>query len=806
MHHNHSYMCKCAYSVHSYIYSLKLWRQDWENMIIMMMKHLLLICLLVHIANGAGKPPARPVEKKWLTLHGGDPVVVANGGLSGVFPESSWGAYTYGIPQSLMGSPMLCDLKLSKDGFGYCMSKMLLQNATTVSDTFPNARKTYDVNGEKLTGWFGLDFNAQTLFENITLIQGLFTRPSSFDNSYTISSPESLEQLGTGQDMPIVWINVEYDNFYQQHKLSIESYLEDMLPAVKINVAYISSPEIGFLKSIGPKVAPTVKLFFKFPSDLEAVEPSTSQKYGSLIKQLKMIKGFAAGILVPKDFIWPVNKDRYLEASTTLVTDAHKQGLEVFAYGFANDNYIPYNYSLDPANEYLQFIDNSHFSVDGVVTDFCSTASNVIACLAHNNNASRVLKTLVISHNGASGDYPGGSDLAYQKAIDDGTDIIDCNVQLSKDGVAFCQDSADLKFTTTAGTTFMDKVEEIKEVNDGQPGIFSFGLTWDEIQSLKPKISSPYEAPLDRNHAYQFAGKFMTLPEFLELAKAKAVPGIMVGLENAAYLATKGHDLIGTVTSALKNASFDKQTKQKVMIKSDDSSVLLKFKNDTPSYERVLVFKRDFSSVPDQSLAEEVKKYADAISMRRNSLVLEYGDPYYMTRNFTNVVHAMHAANVSVYASNLKNEFQSFLFDYNSDPYQEIATLVSIGVDGLITDFPATAVAYMRSPCSDPKANLPYTISAVAPGDMFNNSVAPLIPDFDPKLINMTTYPALSSKDIISEALPPVAQPNTTASPDSSTTTTTAPPPKESSSTSFAPTSTALFLVTLAAILLAPSF
>ncbi|RAL53702.1 hypothetical protein DM860_015430 [Cuscuta australis] len=760
----------------------------------MMIKHFLLLCLLIHSANGAGKRAADPpLEKKWLTLHGGDPLVVANGGLSGVFPESSWGAYSFGIPQSLLGSAMLCDLKLSKDGFGYCLSRLLLQNATTVADTFPKLRKTYDVNGEKLTGWFGIDFNAQTLFENVCVcVKSSHISQSKLENIIPLAS-HFRRFVGF----------VQYDMFYKQHKLSVESYLLEMMQAVKINVAYISSPEIGFLKSVGPKVKPA-KIFLKFPNDMNAVEPSTSQKYGSLIKDLAMIKTFAEGILVPKELIWPVSKDRYLEPSTTLVTDAHKQGLEVFAYGFANDNYIPYNYSLDPANEYLQFIDNSHFSVDGVVTDFCSTASNVIACLAHNKNASRALRKLVISHNGASGDYPGGSDLAYQKAIDDGADIIDCNIQLSKDGVAFCQDSADLKFTTTAGTAFMDRVEQIEGVNDGQPGIFSFGLTWVEIQSLKPKIKSPYEAPLDRNHAYQFSGKFMTLADFLDLAKAKAVPGVMVGLENVAYLATKGHDLIATVTSALNNASFDKQNKQKVMIKSDESSVLLKFKSN-PNYERVLEFKKDFSSVPGD-LAAEVNKYADSVAIRRNSLVLEYGDPYYMTRNFTNLVQAMHSANVSVYASNLKNEFQSFLFDYNSDPYQEIATLLSMGVDGLITDFPATAVAFLKSPCSDPKAKLPYTISAIAPGDMFMNSVAPLIPDFDPKQINGSSYPALASKDIVPEALPPVTNPDASSSaPDSSTTNTSAPPPpqpKDSSSAGFAPTNIiALSLVALAGIL-----
>lgn len=39
-------------------------------------------------------------------------------------------------------------------------------------------------------------------------------------------------------------------------------------------------------------------------------------------------------------------------------------------------------------------------------------------------------KPLIISHNGASGDYPDCTDLGYQKAVDDGADVIDCTVQV----------------------------------------------------------------------------------------------------------------------------------------------------------------------------------------------------------------------------------------------------------------------------------------------------------------------------------------------------------------------------------------
>jgi glycerophosphoryl diester phosphodiesterase len=61
-------------------------------------------------------------------------------------------------------------------------------------------------------------------------------------------------------------------------------------------------------------------------------------------------------------------------------------------------------------------------------------------------------KTLIISKHGASGDYAGCTDLAYKKAILDGVDVLDCSVQMSKDGTPFCLSSINL-FILTYGRT-----------------------------------------------------------------------------------------------------------------------------------------------------------------------------------------------------------------------------------------------------------------------------------------------------------------------------------------------------------------
>lgn len=168
-----------------------------------------------------------------------------------------------------------------------------------------------------------------------------------------------------------------------------------------------------------------------------------------------------------------------------MVSDAHKAGLEVDASDFANDFVSSFNYSYDPLAEHLQFIDNVDFSVDGVLTDFPITPSEAIDCFARlGTNATRRDKTLIISKFGASGDYPACTNLAYNNAISDGADVLDCPVQISKDRIPFCLSSIDLlDSTTVAQTSFIDLVTSIPKIKSGR-GIFTFKLTWADIKDL----------------------------------------------------------------------------------------------------------------------------------------------------------------------------------------------------------------------------------------------------------------------------------------------------------------------------------
>ncbi|XP_044464339.1 glycerophosphodiester phosphodiesterase GDPDL7-like [Mangifera indica] len=696
-----------------------------------------------------GKAP-EPAKKEWLTLNGAEPLVVARGGFSGLFPESSDAANTFlKPPMSLSNVTVLCNLQLTKDGVGICTTDIRLDNSTNIGMIYPNGQSTYAINGQDLKGWFSLDYKADQLFNNVSLTQNVFSRSYLFDGEFPISTVADV----MGTKPPQFWLNVQYDTFYSQHNLSVVDSLQKSVRVGVIN--YISSPEIGFLKDISGMVNKArTKLIFMFLNPDE-VEPTTNKKYSEIMKNLAAIKSFASGIVVPKNYIFPVNSETgYLDPPTTLVTEAHEEGLEVYASGFVNDAQLSYNYSYDPSDEYLRFIDNSQFAVDGFITDFPPTASESIACFALNNVTKPVRNPLIISHNGASGIYPGNTDLAYEKAIDDGTDIIDCTVQMSKDGVAFCLSSPDLMGETTAMTSFMSRVTSIPAIQQNK-GIFSFDLTWSEIQSLKPEMVSPFATDsgnFKRNPQAKNQGKFVTIDEFLKLAKTRGVTGIQINIENAAYLASKkGLSIVDVVSKALSNATFDKQSTQQVLISSHDSSVLSKFAS-VQAYKRVLNLKNVVSVAPKDSV-EEIKKYADAVIVPRPSLI-SVKDGF--TVAFTNVLKEMHSTKISVYVSVLRNEFVSLPFDYFADPTIELATYVrGMGVDGIVTEFPATASKYLRSPCSDLNADLPYTILPISPGDLLN-----IIPE-QVQPPSSAPGPSLKIADIVDPPLPSVSNGST---------------------------------------------
>ncbi|KAJ3679737.1 hypothetical protein LUZ60_017748 [Juncus effusus] len=681
-------------------------------------------------------------QTTWKTLSGKAPTVVAKGGFSGLFPDSSQFAYLFALSVSAKSTILQCDVRLTKDLLGICLPSLKMDNCTDIAQIYPKGTSSYDVNGVSVSGYFPIDFNSTDLSQ-VSLVQSIYTRSDKFDSS--LLPILAVQDIATKFKSPPLWLNIEHDAFYTQHKLSMKTYIQGIVKTVKVN--YISSPEISFLTSISTVASNQTKLIFKF-LDLDLLEPSTNQTYSSLLSNLTFIKTIASGILVPKTYIWPVSADNYLLPYNSVVLDAHKVGLEVYAGNFANDNYFSYNYSSDPLAEYLSYIDNGKFSVDGFVTEFPNTPSAAIGCFTNLNLTNKSHgKPLIISHNGASGDYPDCTDLAYQYAVDGGADIIDCPVQVTKDGILVCMGSINLiDDTTVAKSTFVARMSNVPDLQSGQ-GIYTFNLTWSEINKLKPQISAPLSMyKVVRNPRYTNAGTFMKLDDFLTFAKTKDLAGVLITVENAQFITQKlNFDIVSSVLKTLNTTGYGTPTSPPVTIQSTSSSVLISFKEKSPNKLSLLYTLNEEVSDADAASLSDMKRFADAVAVEKQSV---FPLNHHFTTTQTKLVKNLQAQGFSVYVYVLMNEFLSQAWDYFDDPTVEINSFVQgAGVDGVITDFPLTARRYKVNTCQNLGNNTPSYMMPAQPGGLLKLISTPAQPPA------LAPLPVLTDSDVAESPL-----------------------------------------------------
>ena len=113
--------------------------------------------------NTNGKVGTNNHELSPLCSAGDPPRIVAKGGFSGVFPDSSSDAYIFALNASAPDTTLWCDVQLTKDGVGVCLRDINMQNCTNVAKQYPARKRTYVIDGVRKTGWFALDFTMAEL-------------------------------------------------------------------------------------------------------------------------------------------------------------------------------------------------------------------------------------------------------------------------------------------------------------------------------------------------------------------------------------------------------------------------------------------------------------------------------------------------------------------------------------------------------------------------------------------------------------------------------------------------------------------
>lgn len=167
-------------------------------------------------------------------------------------------------------------------------------------------------------------------------------------------------------------------------------------------------------------------------------------------------------------------------------------------------------------------------------------------------------------------------------------------------------------------------------------------------------------------------------------------------LQNAVYLAeNQGLSVTDAVIDAVSKSGFSNQTTKKTIIQSPSSAVLKKFKETSNIYELVYEINENIRDAENATIVD-ITSFATAVTIGKQSV-------FPRNKGFllgaTDVVQKLQAFNLSVYGQLFTNEFVSQAYDFFSDPYVELNSFFSgAGIDGVVTDFPATAAKY-RSKC-----------------------------------------------------------------------------------------------------------
>ena len=287
------------------------------------------------------------------------PIIIGHRGAPGHVPEHTLAGYRLAAE---MGADYIePDLVSTKDGVLIARHENEIGSTTDAEKKFPDRKRTKDVDGMSITGWFSEDF---TLAEIKTLRarERLDFRSHGWDGQYEVPTFDDVielaQQLGHELGRPIgVYPETKHPTYFRTIGLPIEDRLLASLSRHGWNASdapvFIQSFETN-LREIRPKTKVTLIQLIegKIPTDAE----------------LRTIKSYADGIGPNTRLVIPAIKDGTLLPPTDLVARAHALGLLVHVWTLRSEPvFLSPSYHGDPEAEFRQFRD---IGVDGIFTDF----------------------------------------------------------------------------------------------------------------------------------------------------------------------------------------------------------------------------------------------------------------------------------------------------------------------------------------------------------------------------------------------------------------------------------------------------
>jgi glycerophosphoryl diester phosphodiesterase len=318
---------------------------------------------------------------------------------------------------------------------------------------------------------------------------------------------------------------------------------------------------------------------------------------------------------------------------------------------------------------------------------------------------------LVIAHRGASGHRPEHTLASYQLAIEFGADYIEPDLVATSDGHLVARheplldDTTDVKRHPEFAARRSTKLLDGKEVT----GFFASDFTLEELRTLRAVQANPARSK-------EFDGKF-TIPTFEEildlLVRESAQRGRRIGIypetKHPSFHLMLKLPLEDKLLQALQRRGLDRADAP-VFIQSFESGNLqyLRGKTQLPLVQllddgalvyddtgtRVVAvtipqFGDPRGATRPQTLAD-VAKYANAIGPWKRQILRDIGQPSLLT---TALIQQAHAVGLRVHTYTFRNEPATLAPEYRNDPLAEYRRFYDLGIDGVFSDFPDTALA-----------------------------------------------------------------------------------------------------------------
>jgi glycerophosphoryl diester phosphodiesterase len=346
---------------------------------------------------------------------------------------------------------------------------------------------------------------------------------------------------------------------------------------------------------------------------------------------------------------------------------------------------------------------------------------------------------LVIGHRGACGYRPEHTLASYKMAIDLGADFIEPDLVVTKDGELVARHEPNITATTDVSTRPEFASRKTTRMVDGvaETGWFVTDFTLAELRTLRAKQANPV-----RDQSFNTQFQIPIFREILELAKAESARtgrtiGVYPETKHPTYHVDAGLPIEPRLLKILAEYGYTKKDSP-VIIQSFEAANLKALRKltgvrlvqlidgdgvdakgkvtlvapfDKPYDFAVAKDSRTFQDMMTPKGLAEIKTYADGIGPWKPYLASAAqviggdGKPQDLNGDGkitdadrvllppTDVVKDAHSAGLFVHAFTFRNENALLVSNYKGDPKAEYKRFYELGVDGLFSDFPDTAVA-----------------------------------------------------------------------------------------------------------------